>query len=75
MSASMILSSFTLELISDAVEAYDNNIVRLKGKNTKPSDLNLPNKWGWLFENSESDGDSEQNNQQSEGKGKRKSAG
>ena len=48
---------FFITLCSDAMDAYDNHIVQIKGKNTKRSELNRPLKWAWLFEKSDSDGD------------------
>lgn len=39
------------------MDAYDNHVVKLKGKRTKKSELNRPEQWGWLFENADdSDG-------------------
>jgi len=43
-------------LLSDAMDFYDNHIVQCKALNTKPTDLNRPEKWSWLFERSESEG-------------------
>ena len=48
---------FFITLCSDAMDAYDNHIVQIKGKNTKRSELNRPMKWAWLFEKCNSDGD------------------
>ena len=48
---------FITLLCSDAMDAYDNHIVQIKGKNTKRSELNRPMKWAWLFEKCDSDGD------------------
>lgn len=42
-------------LAADALEAYDKDVVRKKGKATKESDLNLPEKWPELFNRSEGD--------------------
>ena len=51
------LSTLLCLSITDAMDAYDNHIVKLKGKRTKKSDLNRPEQWGWLFENADdSDG-------------------
>lgn len=48
---------YYITLCSDAMDAYDNHIVQIKGKNTKRSELNRPMKWAWLFEKCDSDGD------------------
>jgi len=41
-------------LLSDAMDAYDNHIVRRHDKKIMKSDLNRPEKWSRLFEKSES---------------------
>ncbi|KAL3827326.1 hypothetical protein ACHAXA_005072 [Cyclostephanos tholiformis] len=35
--------------LSDAINAYDTSVVRIKGFKTKPDDLNIPENWDWLF--------------------------
>ena len=45
---------FITLLCSDAIDAYDNHIAKIKGKNTKLSELNRPMKFPWLFEKSDS---------------------
>ena len=60
-------------LCSDAMDAYDNHIVQIKGKNTKRSELNRPRKWAWIFEKSDSDGDrSEEDSKKRKRKKKKK---
>lgn len=39
----------TFSRLSDALQAYDASIVKLKGGKTKQCDLNIPENWGWLF--------------------------
>ena len=62
-------------LCSDAMDAYDNHIVQIKGKNTKRSELNRPMKWAWLFEkcdSSDGDGSSEEDDSKKRKKKKKK---
>eukprot|EP00804_Cyclotella_cryptica_P008764 CCRYP_015623-RC/>CCRYP_015623-RC protein AED:0.07 eAED:0.07 QI:213/0.8/0.66/1/0.8/0.66/6/1170/706 len=38
----------TFPRLSEAIRAYDQDVVRRKGPNTLASDLNLPEEWKWL---------------------------
>ncbi|KAL7517486.1 hypothetical protein ACHAWX_002404 [Stephanocyclus meneghinianus] len=40
----------TFPRLSEAIRAYDRDVVRRKGPNTVASDLNLPEEWDWLPE-------------------------
>ena len=66
---------FITLLCSDAMDAYDNHIVQIKGKKTKRSELNRPRKWAWLFEKSDSsegDGSSEEHDSKKRKRKKKK---
>ena len=66
---------YYITLCSDAMDAYDNHIVQIKGKNTKRSELNRPMKWAWLFEKSDSsegDGSSEEHDSKKRKRKKKK---
>ena len=64
--------SLSQMLCSDAMDAYDNHIVQIKGKNTTRSELNRPRKWAWIFDKSDSDGDSSEEDDSKKRKRKKK---
>ena len=41
------------------MDAYDNHIIEHNGKETNTSDLNRPEKWSWLIQQSEFEGEME----------------
>ena len=57
------------------MDAYDASVVAKRTrKGIKPSELNRPEKWSWLFENSDAEGGSDDDRAERKRKRRRKSA-